>query len=133
VIAEGAFVEVLFPTSEHPRQPGLRHICYCLGVRPPIALVAYTTSVPWPADMPLPFGVRIFSQAEAEALNQRRAFRLHLNRQARIPLTEKWFPGLGAADQSVIAVASSRLRQELLALAIELERRHRQTVEQFGP
>ncbi len=133
MIAEGAFVEVLFPTSEYPRRPGLRHICYCLGVRPPIALVAYTTSAPWPAEMPLPFGVRIFPLPEAEALNQRRAFRLHLNRQARVPMTEAWFPGLGAANQGVIAVASLRLRQELLDLAIELEKRHRQNVERLGP
>jgi hypothetical protein len=55
-IVEGAFVEVLFPTSERPRQPGLSHICYCLGVRPPLALMAYTTSAPWPAYIPLPFG-----------------------------------------------------------------------------
>jgi hypothetical protein len=84
VIAEGAFIEVLFPTTEKPRQPGLPHICYCLAVRPPLGLVAYTTSAPWPPKTPLPLGVRRFSQEEAIALNQRRAFRLHL-----IPGSEK--------------------------------------------
>jgi hypothetical protein len=132
-IVEGAFVEVLFPTSERPREPGLSHICYCLGVRPPLALMAYTTSVPWPAGLPLPLGVRTFTVTEAAALNQRRAFRLHLNRQARLPLTSVWFPKIDAATQGVIAVAPSRLRQELFEVAVELEKRHRLNVERLGP
>jgi hypothetical protein len=41
VIAEGAFIEVLFPTTEKPRQPGLPHICYCLAVRPPECLAQH--------------------------------------------------------------------------------------------
>jgi hypothetical protein len=132
-IVEGAFVEVLFPTSERPRQPGLRHICYCLGVRPPLALMAYTTSAPWPPGVPLPFGVRTFTTAEAGELNQRRPFRLHLNRQARLPLTPTWFPRIDLPGQGVIAMAPPRLRQELLEIAIELEKRYRQNVERLGP
>jgi hypothetical protein len=46
----GAFVRVLFPTREAPRQPGLLHIGYVLGVVPEYAMVAYTTSQPWPQD-----------------------------------------------------------------------------------
>ena len=132
-IVEGALVEVLFPTSERPRQPGLLHICYCLGVRPPVALVAYTTSVPWPSGTPRPIGVRTFSADEAQALNQTRAFRLHLNRQARLPMTSAWFPRINAPNQGVIAMASHRLRQDLLDIAIELEKRHRAVVERLGP
>lgn len=132
MIVEGAFVEVLFPTTERPRQPGLLHICYCLGVRPPLALMAYTTSAPWPAEIPLPYGVRLFTLEEAEALNQKRPFRLHLNRQARIPLTRAWVPKLRTPRQGVIAVASLALRQELLNLAIALERRHRSNLERLG-
>jgi len=112
-IAAGAFVEVLFPTAEKPRRSGLPHICYCLGVRPPLALIAYTTSAPWPPGVPLPFGVRLFSPEQANALNQKRPLRLYLNRQARIPLTTAWFPKLDTPDQGVIVFAPARLRQEL--------------------
>ena len=133
MIAEGAFVEVLFPTAEKPRRPGLLHIGYCLGVRPPLALVAYTTSAPWPPGVPLPFGVRLFSLEQARALNQRRPFRLHLNRQARLPLTTDWFPKLGAPNRGVVATAPERLRQDLFETALELERRHRLNVERLGP
>lgn len=129
---EGAFVEALFPTSETPRQPGLRHVCFCLGVRPPLALMAYTTSAQRPAGIPLPFGVRIFTAEEAAALNRARAFRLHLNRQARLPLTAAWFPRIEAPGQGVIAIASARLRQELFETAVELEKRYRLNMERPG-
>jgi len=73
------------PVPDDRKAPpaGAFHICYCLAVRPPLALVAYTTSVPWPPDAPLPLGVRLLTQEEAAAPNQQRAFRLHLNRQAK--------------------------------------------------
>lgn len=132
MISEGAFVEVLFPTTEKPRQPGLLHICYCLAVRPPLALVAYTTSVPWPPNTPLPFEVRLFTQEEAAALNQQRAFRLHLNRQARIPLDARWIPNLDGPNGGVIAVAPARLRQELYEVTLELVKRYEQNVQRLG-
>jgi hypothetical protein len=131
-IVEGAFVEALFPTSERPRQPGLRHICYCLGVRPPLALVAYTTSALWPPGIPLPLGVRTFTASEAAGLNQARAFRLHLNRQARLPLTSAWFPEIDSPGQGVIAIAPARLRQELFAVAVGLEKQYRLNVERLS-
>lgn len=132
MIAEGAFVEILFPTTEKPREPGLPHICYCLAVRPPLTLVAYTTSVPWPPGTPLPFGVRIFSREEATALNQQLPFRLHLNRQARVPLTTRWIPKLDAPNQGVIAVAPARLRQELYEMTLDLVRRREQNIQFLG-
>ena len=132
MISEGAFVEVLFPTTEKPRQPGLLHVCYCLAVRPSLALVAYTTSVPWPPDMPLPFGVRLFTQGEAAALNQQRAFRLHLNRQARVPLDVRWIPNLNAPNGGVIAMAPARLRQELYEMTLELVKRYEENVQRLG-
>ena len=52
----GAFVRVMFPTREKPRQPGLLHIGYVLGGTPTEVMVAYTTSRPWPAATPLPAG-----------------------------------------------------------------------------
>ncbi len=132
MIAEGAFLKVLFPTKEKPRQPGLSHICYCLAVRPPLVLVAYSTSVAWPPGTPVPFGVRLFTVDEAAALNQQRAFRLHLNRLARIPLTREWIPDLDAPEQGVLATATARLRQELYEITLELQRRHSQNVELLG-
>ena len=132
MIAEGAFVRAMFPTSEQPRAPRLVHICYCLAVRPPLALIAYTSIAPWPPGVPLPFGVRIFTQDEAIALNQRRAFRLHMNRQARVVLSDKWFPDFNAPHQGVIAIATARLRDELFAITVELEKRNRLGVERLG-
>lgn len=133
MIAEGAFVHVLFPTSQAPSEPGPLHIGYCLAVRHPLALIAYSTSQPWPRGMPLPLGVRIFTREEAASLGQQRAFRLHLNRQARVPLTTQWFPNLEAANQGVIAIAPARLRQELYEIAIELDKRYRLSIERLGP
>lgn len=132
MIAEGAFVRALFPTSETPRQPGLPHICYCLAVRPPLALVAYSTSRPWPADAPMPLGVRVFSEPEAAALNQR-PFVLHLHRQARLPLTRAWFPDIERPRQGVAAVAGAQLREELFQTVLLIEQRHRATVERLTP
>ena len=133
MIAEGAFVRALFPTSVRPRVPGLVHICYCLAVRPPLVLIAYTTTAPWPPGVPLPFGFRVFSQDEAIALNQRRAFRLHLNRQARVVLSDTWFPDLNGAHQGVVAMAPARLRDEVFGVTVELEKRNRLGVERLGP
>jgi len=104
-----------------------------MAVRPPLALMAYTTSAAWPAGTPLPFGVRLFTRQEALALNQNSAFRLHLNRQARISMTQRWIPDLETPSQGVIAVAPARLRQELYQTTLELEKRHRLNVERFGP
>ncbi len=131
MIPEGAFVEILFPTTEEPRQPGLSHVCCCLAVRSPLALVAYTTSIPWPPNAPLPFGVRLFTQEEAAALNQQRAFRLHLNRQARIPLDTRWIPNLDAPNGGVIAMAPARLRQELYESTLELVKRYEQNIQRL--
>jgi hypothetical protein len=132
VIVEGAFVKTLFPTSEHPRQPGLLHICYCLGVAPPIALVAYTSSRPWPAATPVPEGVRIFGPAEAASLNQR-PFVLYLARIAKLPLSTAWFPEIDLPGQGVIATAPIRLRDQLLQATIDLARRRREIVRELGP
>lgn len=132
MIVEGAFVRTLFPTNERPRQPGLLHICYCLGVAPPLSLVAYTSSQPWPAAMPLPLGVRVFERRQAAALNQR-PFVLYLNRLAKLPLTSKWFPAIGTPSRGIIAVAPAAIRDELMAAMIELARRRRDLVATLGP
>jgi hypothetical protein len=132
VIVEGAFVKTLFPTDEHPRRPGFLRLCYCLGVARPIALVAYTSSQPWPADMPLPPGVRVFDRRAAAALRQR-PFVLYLNRIAKLPLTTSWFPEIETPSQGVVAIAPTALRDEVLRISIDLARRHHDLVRRLGP
>jgi hypothetical protein len=128
VIAAGAFVRAYFPTSEQPRRPGLLHIVYCVAVARPLAVVAYTSSRSWPADMKLPPGVRIFAASEATKLNQQ-PFVLYLNRLARLPISPAWFPDL----EGVIAHAPERLRQELMRELSQLLERRRALVEMLGP
>ena len=128
----GAFVRVLFPTSETPRRPRLPHIGYVLGGTEAEAMVAYTTSRPWLAGTPLPAGARVFDAEAAARLNQSRAFLLRLDVLARLPLTEAWFPDIGRADQGVVAVAPARLQEELTDLAMNLVRRRRALIQMRG-
>ena len=129
----GAFVRVLFPTHEKPRQPGLPHIGYVPGVDDRYALVAYTTSQRWPTDLPLPAGARVFSAAEAAQLNQSRDFVLRLDVLARLPLNLAWFPDLGSDRGDIIAVAPLALKRELRAIAENLARRKRVLIQMRGP
>lgn len=128
----GAFIRVLFPTSEKPRQPGLLHIGYVLGGTRTEVMVAYTTSQPWPAGTPLPAGVRLFTAEEAVKLNQSRRFLLRLDVLAKLPMTAAWFPDIGEKDQGIIAVAPARLQEELTALAANLVRRRRDLIQMRG-
>jgi hypothetical protein len=133
VILPGTFVRVLFPTREHPHVPGLLQIGYVLTVANKEAIVAYTTSQPWPAGTPLPSGVRLFDAREAVRLNQSRAFILRLDVLARLPLTRAWFPDMDQRDRGIIAVASAPLRDELTRLATNLVRRRRDLLDIRGP
>ncbi len=128
----GAFVRVYFPTQEKPRQPGLLHIGYVLGSTAREVMVAYTTSQPWPADTPLPAGVRLFTAAEAVRLNQSRAFLLRLDVLAKLPQTVSWFPDIEQEGRGIIAVAPSRLQEELTDLAANLLRRRRDLIQMRG-
>jgi len=128
----GAFVRVLFPTREKPREPGLLHIGYVLGGTQVGIIVAYTTSQPWPADLPLAAGVRLFTASEAAALNQSRPFILRLDVLAKLPLTPVWFPDIGREGKGVIAVAPARLREELMEIATNLVRRRSELLEMRG-
>ena len=132
MIAEGAFVKTLFPTIEQPRRPGLLHICYCLAVARPMAIVAYSSSRAWPSDAKRPQGIRSFGTSEAARLKQR-PFVLYLNRIARLPLTPQWFPELSMPAQGVVAVADPALREELLSAMKELVERRRELIQRLGP
>ncbi|MSP01889.1 MAG: hypothetical protein EXR07_12695 [Acetobacteraceae bacterium] len=128
----GAFARVYFPTREKPRAPGLLHIGYVLGGTAVEAMIAYTTSQPWPASTPLPAGARLFDVEEARRLNQSRVFMLRLDVLAKLPMTEAWFPDIAQPGQGVIAVAPARWREELTDLAINLVRRRRSLVQMRG-
>ncbi len=129
----GAFVRILFPTHEKPRRPGLPHIGYVLGNTATDAIVAYTTSQPWPSGTPLPAGARAFDALEAAAFNQSRSFVLRLDILAKLPLTADWFPGLTTPHLGIIAVAPAELREELSDLALHLVRRRRSLLQMRRP
>ena len=128
----GAFVRVYFPTHEKPRQPGLIHIGYILVSSPTEAMVAYTTSQPWPTETPLSAGVRLFTAEEAKRLNQSRPFVLRLDVLAKLPMNPRWFPDIEKEGQGVIAIAPSRLQEELTDLATSLVRRRRDLIRMRG-
>lgn len=128
----GAFVRVYFPTHEKPRKPGLLHIGYILANSPVEAMVAYTTSQPWPTGTPLSAGVRLFTAEEAKQLNQSRSFVLRLDVLAKLPMNPQWFPEIEKDGQGVIAIASSRLQEELTDLATNLVRRRRDLIQMRG-
>ena len=128
----GAFVRVEFPTREKPRQPGLLHIGYVLGGTATEVMVAYTTSRPWSATIPLPAGARLFDREEAARLNQSRAFMLRLDVLAKLPINDAWFPDLAKPGHGVIAVAPVRSREELTDLAANLVRRRRSLIQMRG-
>jgi hypothetical protein len=132
VIEPGTFVRVLFPTREQPRVPGLLHVGYVLTVAGREAIVAYTTSQPWPAGTPLPASARLFDADEAARLNQSRAFLLRLDMLARLPLTRTWFPDIDRPNNGVIAAAPALLRREITGLATNLLRRRRELLDIRG-
>jgi hypothetical protein len=133
VILPRTFVRMLLPTREQPHVPDLLHIGYVLTAANQEAIVAFTTSQPWPAGTPLPAGARLFDAREAAQLNQSRAFMLRLDVLARLPLTRAWFPDMEQRDRGIIAVASASLRDELTRLAANLVRRHRDLLHMRGP
>lgn len=133
MIAPGTFVRVLFATREQPNVAGLLHIGYVLIVANRGAIVAYTTSQPWPAGTPLPADARLFDVQEAARINQSRSFLLRLDVLARLPLMKAWFPDIDRPNAGIIAVAPASLRAELTRMAINLARRRRDVLDMRGP
>jgi hypothetical protein len=86
------------------------------------AIVAYTSSQAWTADR-VPPGVIIFNTQEAAGLGGQKAFVLYLNRLARLPLTERWFPDLRTPARGAIAVLPQPRRDRLLQIVAELHMR----------
>ena len=128
----GSFIRVLFPTREAPQRPGLLHIGYVLASTANEAMLACTTSQPWPARTPPPAGARFFDTAEAALLSQSRAFIMRLDIVAKLPLTSIWFPDINQPGHGVIAVAPPQLQEELTAIATNLIRRRRELIQMRG-
>jgi hypothetical protein len=104
----GDFVVSNFPYDETPAKPGpAEHLALCLGTFSAtggrVAMVAaYTSSQPWPADIALPLGVRLVTEAAARRMGQRRAFRVDARRIAFLPITEEFFPRLRQSDRGKV-------------------------------
>lgn len=136
----GDFVWCAFPEGEHPDVPSQhRHIAYVVTVADPTgaqtehrAMVAYTTSQPWPLAAQRP-GVVPFALDRARALGQQHPFVLHLWRAAIVPVTPEWFPLLSAPDAGVVGRASEALKRELEAKLKDVLTRHRGSMDVLGP
>jgi hypothetical protein len=104
----GQFVWCAYPQRERPLTPGPRHVGYivAMGKRPVGfgAMVAYTTTRRWSGATPL--GVYAFSEAQARAMGQTKAFVLDLRRIAYIPVETRGFRTLPV--RAVVASARRR-------------------------
>ena len=130
-----------FPERENPAQPGPLHLGYTLVASGPVlpaspqpsALIAYTTSQPWPSGAPFPLGVLAFSREVAGRYGQARAFVMDLRRIAFVPLTAAWFPRLGQPGDGVQGHAPKAEQRRFRQLAQDLAIRHAELVERLGP
>jgi hypothetical protein len=140
----GDFVWCAFPETEQPTRPSrIRHIGYTLLIVEPgaagrrvsshehDALIAYTTSRPWPHAAGGP-SVISFSSEQAATLGQRRGFVLRLWRVARLAVIPAWFPRLSAPDAGVLGHAPKSLRLRLEDEAARVFARHTDNAERLG-
>lgn len=113
----GAFVWSHFPYSENPYEPGPLHVGYVAFVeredpergRPPMALIAYTTTSPRriaPARFSGRPGEFLFSQQEAKAMGQcpkrGNGFLLDMRTLTLVPVTSDWIANLNKPGGPVI-------------------------------
>lgn len=133
----GDFVWCAFPQHENPTRPGPPHVGYAVavfgGAAPDsfFALIAYTTSQPWPGTSHPP-GVYAFDRQEAASFGQGRAFVLDLRRLALVPVTAAWFPQVGQPGGGVQGRASAAWSRQLKQAAEDLLTRRPEIVERLG-
>ena len=124
-----------FPEQELPLRPGPPHVAYTLAVARTVsghaAMLAFTTSQPWPGT--LPHGVLAFDAASALAMGQTRAFVLDLRRLAYLPVTHAWFPRLGAERYGLLGRAAKPVRARINTVLAELLQRRPELVTRAGP
>lgn len=116
----GEFVWCRFPFSENPMEPGdSSNIGYVFAVTERggqyyVVAAIYTTSQPWPSEVPKPPGVISITEKQAKGLNQK-AFVVDGRRVAFMPATEDFFPYVTRSDRGVQAVAPVGLRKKIAA------------------
>jgi hypothetical protein len=125
------------PPDPSDRPGPVRHVAYVLATnsqpKPPMLLLAYTSSGPWRgATARLPLGVIEFDSAAARAVGQK-PFHLDLRCLAQVPLTERWFPDLGRAGHGIVGTTGVRLRERIDSLLSDLVTRNRDLIEMRGP
>ncbi len=137
----GDFVWCAFPQHEDPVRPGPLHLAYILvvngtvrpGKHPALsALVAYTTSQPWPYPS-YPLGVHGFDRQAAKDVGQARAFVLDLRRLAFLPVALDWFPRLDQPGAGVEGRLPKRQQRAFWRDAEELLTRRSDAIERLGP
>ena len=134
----GDFVWCCFPERENPAHPGPLHLAYILAVSDVAApdfsaLLAYTTSRPWP-HAAKPLGMFTFDQEEAAPLGQKRAFRLDARRMAYVPLSVAWFPRMDRPPtHGVQGHAPKSLQRRIYDAALKVLAAAPPIVERLGP
>lgn len=133
-LPRGAFVWCRFPQREAHRDPGPPdhlHLVYVHDTASNKAVCVYTTSVMWPSDKPLPFGVIAVPWNKAAGMRQK-TFVLDARRIGIFPLTTTWFPDLDKPDRGILHVAPEAFRRTVGEAAREVARR-KELIQWFGP
>lgn len=78
-------------------------------------------------------GIIAFPQAQAEALGQRKAFRLNLRRLAWLPVTPVWFPDIASATRGITGRAPRELRRDIQAAFDSMAKREPGRIDRLGP
>jgi hypothetical protein len=138
---EGDFVWCAFPERETPARPGPLHLAYCLAItgashnvaeRGFTAIMAYTTSRPWPSPAS-PLGVFAFDKRQAAELGQTREFVMDLRRIAALPVTPTWFPRLHEGGRGIQGRMPKKRQLAYARIAGDLLTRRGELVERLGP
>jgi hypothetical protein len=130
----GAFVWCRFPLREAHREPGPPdhlHVVYVHDTADGKAVCVYTTSVTWPGNKPLPFGVIAVPWASAADMGQK-AFVLDARRIGIFPQTTDWFPDLDEPGNGILHVAPKPFQRKIQQAALEVAKR-KELIEWFGP
>jgi hypothetical protein len=96
----------------------------------PRAMVAYTTSQPWPGR--LPQAVYAFTREQAKTMGQDRPFVLDARRIAYVPIDATWFPDLARPGHGCVGRVSEPLRVRIETAMKTLFARSPDTVERLG-
>ncbi len=134
VLPPGAFVWCSFPLWESHREPGPKthlHLVYVHDVAGTKAVAIYTTSVMWPSDKPLPFGVIPVPTKQA-ADHEQKPVVLDARRIGVFPMTSTWFTDINKPGLGILKVAPEAFQRRVGKVAMEVAKR-RELIEWYGP